>query len=79
MLKQWSLQSICTYRGDSYLEHASDPLEKTKLNKHAFKLKSAPLSESINSEKLGQKTIGFSDNCIWIGSVKFCLLLPEYS
>ena len=29
--------------------------------------------------KKSQNTFGFSDNCIWVGSGKFTLLLREYS
>ena len=35
--------------------------------------------DSKNAIKFCEKAFGFSDNCIWIGSGKFSLLLREHS
>ena len=36
-------------------------------------------ADSKNAIKNWQNVFGFSDNCIWIGSGRYSLLLREYS
>ena len=54
--------------------------EVLKLRGSFFFLKSSKFNvDSKNAIKLLQHVFGVLDNCIWIGSGKFCLLLQEYS